>query len=444
MRRAFSAWSFIGLAIGVVLGSVALALPSQAANVPIAGGACGSVAPPTVSQTVQLDDTLTFTVGTGCTDIIFGASPAMGAALSAKNTTTNTSVDTTGSNRAVSQGDVIEVYIPAQSTSPNFFEVSFYDRNVAGPVVTKYSITIAVPVVPTRIAVTPMSTSIAVGATVTIAASLQDGSGNTDTTDNSTVITATSQPINQPFTPGSVTGSLTATAVNGVATFTFTGASEGLVTFQFSDGTLSGLASIVVTGGGGAAPTPAPVFPPSAPGAASAQAGNGEVTVSWTAPASQGSFPVSNYQVQASPGGKGCLAPATATTCRIAGLRNGTTYTFSVRALNGGGWGAWADAGTVTPTPSPEPAASIVITGSRSGNERFARVVGQTTGLDRAVLQSMVRLSPQTEFAAGSAVQVDSTGEFAWKRRTAASRVVDVYFTAGEITSNTVTIDAAA
>jgi large repetitive protein len=188
------------------------------------------------------------------------------------------------------------------------------------------------------------------------------------------------------------------------------------------------------------APAPAPVFPPSAPGTAQAQAGNGEVTVSWEAPASQGSFPVTNYQVQSTPGSHGCLVPATATSCQIAGLDNGTPYTFKVRALNGGGWGSWADAGTVTPAPTPDPDASIMVTGSRSGNERVARVTGQSTGLNGVSLQSMVRLSTRTEFASGRAVQPEGTGDFTWKRRVSPSVGVEVYFTAGDVTSNTVTI----
>ena len=187
-------------------------------------------------------------------------------------------------------------------------------------------------------------------------------------------------------------------------------------------------------------PTPTPATPPSAPASAEATAGNGEVTVSWSAPTSQGSFPVTNYQVQSTPSGQGCLVPVTATTCRIAGLRNGTAYTFQVRALNGGGWGSWATTGSVTPGPGPDPEASIIITGSRSANDRVARVSGETTGLTGAILQAMVRLSTQTEFAAGSTRQVSAQGGFTWQRRTQATVGVEVYFTAGDISSNTVTI----
>lgn len=187
-------------------------------------------------------------------------------------------------------------------------------------------------------------------------------------------------------------------------------------------------------------PTPTPAVPPSAPASAEATAGNGEVTVSWAPPTSQGSFPITNYQVQSTSGNLGCLVPVTATSCRVAGLRNGTAYTFQVRALNGGGWGSWATTESVTPRPEPEPEASIMITGSRSGNDRVARVQGETTGLSGATLQAMVRLSTQTEFAAGSTRVVNAQGGFTWQRRTNATVTVEVYFTAGDISSNTVTI----
>lgn len=187
-------------------------------------------------------------------------------------------------------------------------------------------------------------------------------------------------------------------------------------------------------------PTPTPAVPPSAPTSAVATAGNGEVTVSWQAPASSGSFPVTNYQVQSTPGSRGCVVPVTATSCRIGGLTNGRVYSFQVRALNGGGWGSWATTASVTPGPGPNPDASIMITGSRSGNDRVARVRGETTGLVGVSMQSMVRMSDRDEFAAGSTRQVDAQGTFMWQRRINPQANVEVYFTAGELRSNAVTI----
>jgi hypothetical protein len=62
---------------------------------------------------------------------------------------------------------------------------------------------------------------------------------------------------------------------------------------------------------------------------------------------------VTSYQVTASPGGQSCLTSSTF--CTINGLTNGTTYTFSVAALSGAGWGPTASSGPVTPSVNPAP-----------------------------------------------------------------------------------------
>ncbi|MFM8240571.1 MAG: IPT/TIG domain-containing protein, partial [Actinomycetota bacterium] len=67
---------------------------------------------------------------------------------------------------------------------------------------------------------------------------------------------------------------------------------------------------------------PPPTYPPSPPLDVTAVAGDASATVAWTAPASPGSFPVSNYSVTASPGGKTCLTSVL--TCEVTGLTNGT------------------------------------------------------------------------------------------------------------------------
>jgi hypothetical protein len=209
----------------------------------------------------------------------------------------------------------------------------------------------------------------------------------------------------------------------------------------FNDpGTASNTVEIAISSGGGGGGGGTPATPPSAPTSAEATAGNGEATVTWQAPTSQGSFPVTNYQVQSTPSSRGCVVPVTTTSCRIVGLRNGTAYTFQVRALNGGGWGSWATTASVTPGPGPGPDASIIITGSRSANDRVARVRGETTGLVGATVQSMVRLSDRVEFTSGTTRVVGADGRFAWQRRVNPQATVEVYFTAGQVESNKVTI----
>jgi hypothetical protein len=186
-------------------------------------------------------------------------------------------------------------------------------------------------------------------------------------------------------------------------------------------------------------PTPTPATPPSAPTEASATAGNREATISWDAPASPGSFPVTFYQVQSTPSSGGCLVPVTSTNCRVTGLQNGVSYTFRIRARNGGGWGSWADTTAVTPGPNPEPT-SIMIVGSRPNNDWKVRVSGETTGLIGATVQSMIRFESNVEFTSGSTRVVDPDGDFMWQRRLSPERSLEIYFTGGTTTSNTITI----
>lgn len=94
---------------------------------------------------------------------------------------------------------------------------------------------------------------------------------------------------------------------------------------------------------------------------AAATAGDGSATVSWAAPSDSGSFPITHYQVESSPRGGTCLVAAPATSCEVTGLTNGTTYTFTVRALNGAGWGDYSSPSNpvrptgATPAPAPVP-----------------------------------------------------------------------------------------
>ncbi|ANY70584.1 hypothetical protein BBD42_05430 [Paenibacillus sp. BIHB 4019] len=82
-----------------------------------------------------------------------------------------------------------------------------------------------------------------------------------------------------------------------------------------------------------ASTTPATVA--TAPTNVTAAAGNGQATVSFTAPADNGGSLITAYQITVSPGN--ATVTGTASPITITGLTNGTSYTFTVKALNAAG-----------------------------------------------------------------------------------------------------------
>jgi hypothetical protein len=186
-------------------------------------------------------------------------------------------------------------------------------------------------------------------------------------------------------------------------------------------------------------PTPTPVFPPGAPGSVTAVPGVASATVSWTAPVDTGSYPVSTYQVIATPGGRSCMTSAL--TCAVSGLTKGTSYTFTVRALSGAGWGA-PSAASNSVTPTAPVARTILITGSRDpGDRRIMIVSGRASGLAGEQLTPWVRVPGRADYTAGKTpATVELDGTFTWTRKTV--RQAQVYFTHGTVKSNTITISA--
>ncbi len=113
----------------------------------------------------------------------------------------------------------------------------------------------------------------------------------------------------------------------------------------------------VAAGGGSAASdavTATPGYVPAAPSNFAATAGNGEATLGWDDPGDAG---IVKYQLRqwASAGSEPAawtdIAGSTAatTTHTVAGLTNGTAYSFRIRAVGAGGGSAASDAATATP-----------------------------------------------------------------------------------------------
>jgi len=95
-------------------------------------------------------------------------------------------------------------------------------------------------------------------------------------------------------------------------------------------------------------------IPPIAPAGLSATAGRGQLSLSWTAPASNGGSAITGYRVEYTPSGGSASTVntgATGTTYTLNGLNNSTSYTVRVAALNAIGVGAYSAPVTQTTLP---------------------------------------------------------------------------------------------
>ncbi len=144
------------------------------------------------------------------------------------------------------------------------------------------------------------------------------------------------------FTPGSnggsaITGYIVTSNVGG---FSATGTSSPIivtglvnnVTYTFS---VTASNAIGTSTASGASNSVVPSAPPDAPTIGTATRGNGEATITFTPPVSNGGSSILYYTVTSNVGGfsvSGGASPIVVT-----GLSNGTTYTFTVTATNAAG-----------------------------------------------------------------------------------------------------------
>ena len=122
------------------------------------------------------------------------------------------------------------------------------------------------------------------------------------------------------------------------------------------------------TGSASSSTSATPRTTPGQPTALAGTPGNGEVSLSWTAPESTGGASISGYTVESSTDGGSNWSTSIAdtgtssTSAVVDGLSNGTVATFRVSAVNVAGTGSASDVETATPRTTPGQPTSLAAT----------------------------------------------------------------------------------
>ena len=145
--------------------------------------------------------------------------------------------------------------------------------------------------------------------------------------------------------PGNITGTISQA---GSGTITVTGLTNGTA-YTF---TVTATNSVGTSAASAASNSVTPATVPDAPTIGTATAGNGQASVPFTAPASDGGSAITSYTATSNPGNiTGTISQAGSGTITVTGLNNGTAYTFTVTATNSVGTSA-ASAASNSVTPA--------------------------------------------------------------------------------------------
>jgi hypothetical protein len=142
--------------------------------------------------------------------------------------------------------------------------------------------------------------------------------------------------------------------VSGVATSTTVGGLTNGVAHTFTVAATNAVGTGPTSAASAAVtPSPGPPVVPGAPSGVNATAGDGDATVSWSPPSSDGGSAVTGYTVVSS-GGQQVSVAGSSTVATVPGLVNGVAYTFTVTATNAAGTGpSSVPSSAVTPQPAP-------------------------------------------------------------------------------------------
>jgi uncharacterized protein (TIGR02145 family) len=223
---------------------------------------------------------------------------------------------------------------------------------------------------------------------------------------------------------GQATVAFTAPASNGGSTitgytvtsnpggFTGTGSSSPITLAGLTNGTAYTFTVVATNVNGNSSPsspsnsvTPSTV--PGAPTIGTATRGNGQATVTFTTPASNGGSAITGYTVISSPGG--IIATGTGSPIIVTGLTNGIAYTFTVTATNANGTGP-ASSASNSVTPSTVPGPPIIGTATAGNAKATVTFTSPGSNGGSAITGYTVTSSPGGFTAMGSASPIAVTG----------------------------------
>ena len=222
-----------------------------------------------------------------------------------------------------------------------------------------------------------------------------DAVGNTVSHSNASVTVSASG--------GTLGGTTTVTAVNGVATFTnLTHTTGGTYTLSFASTSPSTLTSVTSS-------SFTTTAAPDAPTGLSGTAGDTQVALTWTAPAYAGSSAITDYIVQYSSNSGSTWTTftdgvSTTTSSTVTGLTNGTSYLFKVSAVNSVGTGSAVTSSAVTPATRPSAVTALTITygnTSRADLSWSAPASSGTSAITDYIITVTSTSGVVTEFADG-------------------------------------------
>jgi titin len=154
---------------------------------------------------------------------------------------------------------------------------------------------------------------------------------------------------------GTSTGGETLLATVGTGTTYLDTAVTNNTTYWYQVSAVNTVGEGARSGEASATPVPAATIP-GAPTLSSATAGNGQVTLAWNAPASNGGATITNYKVYrgTASGGETLLTTLGAVTgWTDTGTTNGTTYWYTVSAVNSVGEGVASNERSAAPATVP-------------------------------------------------------------------------------------------